>query len=425
MNFNKLTKYCYRFSKSIKSQNRLKTNEYAEHLKYYIQKGGEDPKKINEQLSKLSDIIKQININPKYNLDAVSKELKTKTDELTNSQEKIRDLTTELDGLKAQLTGDKDVLKSANDKLVDENKTISDKLVDIEKLLAAEKEKNENELNAIKAASLKLQEDILKLLAGDEVTDMPEDIKQKVIDAIAEIKKKEDKTLELSAKANDLEASSKELSELKEQLNTEIKKSSELNDEIEKLKKRIAELEKENTELNDNFIEFDKNKANKLNDLINDLLLSIFGEDIKNEIFGKLSFKSNILPGISSGKDKLKHVDEIPPAKEEKPVTETSSEKEEKPVTETSSEKEATSVNSSEGTDNNIKPPKFKEGDRVKIIDGDYKGKYGKVLEIHTKHQKGNKTKFQYTIQSYTDKSFTTEEEILEKRVSEKSLKPV
>jgi chromosome segregation ATPase len=418
MNFNKLTKYCYRFSKSVKNQNRLKTNEYAEHLKYYIQRGGDDPTKINEQLSKLSEIIKQINSNPKYNLDEINKKLQTKTGELSESQAKIIDLSTELENLKKQLTGNKDQLSETNDKLVAENTDLKAKIAEIQKLLDEEKEKNKNDINALKAESDKLQKDVLSLLAGEEVTDMPEEIKQKILEAMQKIKNKDDKTAELTSKATELEASNNELAKIKEKLETEIAKSKDLNDEIARLKARITELEGENKELNNNFIEFDKNKANRLYSLINELLVSIFGENIKNEIFDKVKLKSSVLEDISSGKTKLKPLDEIP-----EPVT-SSEEKKPELVSETSSEQAATSDNSSEGTDNNIKPPKFQEGDRVKIIKGDYEGKYGEVLQVHPKNKKG-KIKFQYTIKSYSDNSFDTEKEILENRISENYLKKI
>ena len=81
MNFNKLSKYSYRFTKSIQQKNNIKTNEYAEHLKYYIQKGGNSVE-VNKQLNSLSQIISEIEKSPDLNLIKIKESLKQKEEKL-------------------------------------------------------------------------------------------------------------------------------------------------------------------------------------------------------------------------------------------------------------------------------------------------------------------------------------------------------
>ena len=199
---NKLSKYCFRLSKSVLKNDAHKSNEYAVHLKYYIQKGGADPQQINNELSMLDKIIGIINNNQDiYNIDNMKKKISEKEDELKKANDKIKDLQNNLDDITNKLkTGDvsKDdamlALTKEKDRIQKDLETTAKELSDTQLELEKLKSDNNGKINNLIKELNDLQDNIINLISDDEIKEMPADKKQAVEEVL---KKLADKNKEI------------------------------------------------------------------------------------------------------------------------------------------------------------------------------------------------------------------------------------
>jgi chromosome segregation ATPase len=276
MNFNKLEKYFYRFSKSIKKQNLFKVNDYASHLKFYIQRGGEEPTKIQEKLDLLTQIIEKINTNPK--LKNINQQLIDKERELEEAQTIIANLRTELAAAEIKISGNETDLQRKITELTQQNTDLTSQLAAATAALAQAQVDNEAKINKIEAEMLKLAEYITSLLSDDEFKgEMPEGLEQKLKDALKLLEEKKKECDALKNKSGDLENTNEQIRIITEKLTAAEASVADLTAQIEALKKALNDL-------NDEYLKFDKTKADDLYAKLDILLTLIFGEDTKNNL---------------------------------------------------------------------------------------------------------------------------------------------
>jgi len=279
MNFNKLSKYSYRLTKSIKNNKKFKSIEYAQHLKHYIQTGGDERKNLSEKLNLLEGIIEKINTSPDLQLQKIQEKLKNTEKELEESKTKIDELEKESKTKIAELENKANELNAAKDGNDDEIKNNKDTITKLnEKIKELEEEKNKNdELVKNKETELKnLQDKIIALISTNELTKT--EINEKVNEAIEKIKEKQKECDESKNRSLDLDSKQTEIEKLKKQLTEEQEKFNNLSKEIEDLKQQIKDLEEKNKKLEKEFDDFDQDKANKLNELLKKLFGKIYGE---------------------------------------------------------------------------------------------------------------------------------------------------
>jgi chromosome segregation ATPase len=276
MNLNKLEKYFYRFSKSIKKENIFKLNDYASHIKFYIQQGGEEPTKIQERLDLLTQIIETINTNPK--LKNITKQLEDKEKELEAAQTEIINLRTELEAALAKISGSESDLQKKITELTTQNTKLTTKLAAANAALKAAQNDNEKKLTEIQTVMIKLADYITGLLSDDEFKgEIPEDLEQKLKDALKLLEEKKKECDALKVRSGDLENTGEKLKEITDRLAVSEASVADLTAQIEALKKQLADL-------NEEYINFDKTKADDLYAKLDILLTLIFGEDTKKKL---------------------------------------------------------------------------------------------------------------------------------------------
>lgn len=282
----KISKYIIRLKKSIKNNDKIKVNDYYEHLKYHIQLGGNnslnDLKELNISFSDIDTIISNITKDnlKKINLDVELRKCDEDKKQLEEEKKKLEQTKIELENKLSDLNLKFEEITKINEELVKninsqsgEFKLLNDKIDNLQK----EKDILEQEIKKISENQTKF-ENIKKVM--NSILGISDDVQLNVVEELEKIKMKLEKyetiIRKIISNADGIDLNKNNKLEKYEMALMEIKSRI---DKTLTLEKELEEIKKQNEELNNKIkimenltkeLETKKNELEKMTKLMED-----------------------------------------------------------------------------------------------------------------------------------------------------------
>ncbi len=232
----KISKYCYRMDKACGNRDIRKASEYFGHLKHHVMTGGATPQEIENSISEINGLIKnieegkkqfsQLNSQQQSEILSLKSQIEGKNKEIETKDTEINRLRSEMDALTAsnqteaaaKIQESEAKLKTERESLQNEKKKLEEELAEKTKImmgytLGYTKAENEEQLN------IAINENGLTEEEKQYLRDIQNQVRQK----IEQIKKLADDNATLTTQKGELNEALAQLQATEEMLKGQLK----------------------------------------------------------------------------------------------------------------------------------------------------------------------------------------------------------